>query len=96
VLKAYDEVCLGHAIGDKFQMVVPPELGFGAKGGVTGTGYEVKGGETLYYEVRLRSRVFAGVLDRPQETFMEDDQIGKMNALMGIAQDTRPAFSTDR
>ena len=44
----------------QFQMVVPPELGFGAKGGVTGTGYEVKGGETLYYEVRLRSRVFAG------------------------------------
>lgn len=96
VLKAYDEVCIGHAIGDKFQMIVPPELGFGSKGGVTGIGYEVKGGETLYYEVRLRSRVFAGVLDRPQETFMDDDQIGKFNAMMGIAQDTRPAFDKDR
>lgn len=85
VPKGIDEAIIGTTVGVKRRLVMPPELAFG-KGGTTSLGYEVPADTTVYYEIRVRSRVFAGLLDRPQENFMEEDQVAKINALLGIGQ----------
>lgn len=85
VPKGIDEAMLGQTVGMKRRLVIPASLAFG-KGGKTSTGYEVPADTTVYYEIRIRSRVFAGLLDRPQENFMEDDQVAKLNAILGIGQ----------
>lgn len=85
VLPGIDAACIGKAVGTKFNIEIPAELAFG-KGGVTGTGYQVPAGATVYYTVRIRSRVFSGLLDRPQENFLEEDQVGKLNKLLGVTQ----------
>lgn len=96
VLPAYDEVAIGHTIGDKFLVEIPSSLGFGKAGGITGTGVAIAKDTTLFYEIRLRSRAFAGVMGREQETFLDDDQIAKVNAMLGIGQDTRAGVSLSR
>mmetsp|Transcript_22226 Transcript_22226/g.30314 ORF Transcript_22226/g.30314 Transcript_22226/m.30314 type:complete len:234 (-) Transcript_22226:62-763(-) len=43
-------------IGTRFRIVIPQERGFGKEGGVSGAGFKVPPGATLYYEVRIRGK----------------------------------------
>jgi hypothetical protein len=43
-------------VGTKFRIVIPPELGFGKEGGISGLGVKVPPSATLYYEVRIRAK----------------------------------------
>jgi hypothetical protein len=55
------------------------------------SGATIPAGSTLYYEMRVRSRVFASIVGpggvAQQENFLEVDQVAKLNAIMGIGQD---------
>jgi len=84
VLAGVDQACLGKKMGTRLRIEIPAALAFGPNGGETGTGTKVPPGTTVFYEVRLRSRVFSGLLDKPQENFLEIDQVAKFNKLLGI------------
>lgn len=83
LLKGMDEACQGQTVGSKRQVVIPPQLAYG-NGGKTGIGFDVPAGKTVFVDFRVRGRVFAGQLKRPQENFRENDQVTKINGLLGI------------
>ena len=49
VIKGWDEALLSMKIGGKRQVIIPPEIGYGAKG----AGGIIPGGATLYFEMNL-------------------------------------------
>jgi FKBP-type peptidyl-prolyl cis-trans isomerase len=82
LLPVFDQVILGNTVGAKYELEVPPELAYGG-GATTGIGVQVPAGKTVYASFRIRSRVFAGIVGGEQGTFLEDDNIGKFNELLG-------------
>ena len=82
LLPVFDQVLMGNTVGAKYELEVPPELAYGS-GATTGIGYEVPAGKTVYATLRIRSRVFAGIVGGEQGTFLEDDNISKFNELLG-------------
>ena len=84
LLPVFDQVLMGNTVGAKYELEVPPELAYGS-GATTGIGYEVPAGKTVYVNLRIRSRVFAGIVGGEQGTFLEDDNIGKFNELLGTS-----------
>lgn len=51
VIKGWDEALLSMKIGGTRRVVIPPDLGYGAKG----AGGVIPGGATLYFEMKLLS-----------------------------------------
>ena len=43
-------------VGSRFRVIIPPDLGFGKEGGVSGLGVQIPPSSTLYYEVRIRAK----------------------------------------
>ena len=86
-----DEACIGQVVGLKQQLIIPASIGFGKDPVTTLSGTTIPAGSTLYYEMRVRSRVFASIVGPGgvalQENFLEVDQVAKLNAIMGIGQD---------
>ena len=77
-----DEACLGQIVGTKRKLIIPNAFPMGT---TTLAGVAVPKGATVYYEMRVRARVFASIVGgAKQENFLEDDQIEKINKFMGI------------
>ena len=51
MIKGWDEALLSMKIGGKRRVIIPAELGYGAKG----AGGIIPGGATLYFEMNLLS-----------------------------------------
>lgn len=49
VIKGWEEGVLGMCVGEKRQLIVPPELGYGDQG----AGDVIPGGATLYFDIEL-------------------------------------------
>ena len=49
MIKGWEEGILGMCVGEKRQLIVPPELGYGDQG----AGDIIPGGATLYFDVEL-------------------------------------------
>jgi len=49
VIKGWEEGVLGMCVGEKRQLIVPPELGYGDQG----AGDIIPGGATLYFDIEL-------------------------------------------
>merc|ERR1719446_2047196 len=82
LLPVFDQILIGNTVGAKYELEIPAELAYGS-GATTGIGYQVPAGKTVYATLRIRSRVFAGIVGGEQGTFLEDDNISKFNELLG-------------
>mmetsp|Transcript_34362 Transcript_34362/g.83095 ORF Transcript_34362/g.83095 Transcript_34362/m.83095 type:complete len:216 (-) Transcript_34362:85-732(-) len=78
VIKGWDEGIVGLCLGAKANLIIPPEMGYGA----SGAGGDIPGGATLHFDVEVVKISDGGAPDVPPNLFEEidTDKDGKLSA----------------